>query len=79
LAVYTLLGRACTAECCVSNIRAPLTRPIHEDLVNTLVVCAPSHSTSAKWEAEFKRGRLSIDDPRSGRPKSGSSSTEEMI
>jgi hypothetical protein len=51
---------------------------IHEDLVNTLGVCAPSHSTTARWVAEFKRGRLSIeDDPRSGKFKSGT--TEEMI
>lgn len=51
---------------------------IHEDLVNTLGECAPSYSTTKKWAAEFKRGRLSIeDDPRSGRPQSAV--TEENI
>jgi transposase len=32
----------------------------------------PSFSTITKWAAEFKHGRISLeDDPREGRPKSG--------
>ena len=31
--------------------------------------CSPKYSTVAKWSAEFKRGRDSLeDDPRPGRP-----------
>ena len=45
---------------------------------NTLGDSAPSLSTVKKWTAEFKRGRVSLeDDPRSGRPKTAS--TPEII
>jgi len=39
---------------------------------------SPSYSTTKKWAAEFKRGRISLeDDPREGRPKSAT--TPEII
>ena len=39
---------------------------------------SPSFSTTAKWAAEFKRGRTSLEDsPREGRPKSAT--TPEII
>ncbi|XP_071086511.1 histone-lysine N-methyltransferase SETMAR-like [Haliotis cracherodii] len=44
-------------------------RTIHERMVNVYSEDAPQYSTVAKWAAEFKRGRTSLeDDPRSGRP-----------
>ena len=42
---------------------------IIDELTNVYGDSAPSHSTIKKWAAEFKRGRLSLDDdPREGRP-----------
>jgi histone-lysine N-methyltransferase SETMAR len=44
-------------------------KQIHERLMNVYGDSAPAYSTIAKWVAEFKRGRQSLeDDPRSGRP-----------
>ena len=43
---------------------------IHKRLCNVYGTRAPAYSTVAKWAAEFKRGRKSLeDDPRSGRPQ----------
>lgn len=51
---------------------------IHNDMVNVLGESAPSYATVKNWVAEFKRGRTSIeDDPRSGRPKTAT--TSEII
>ena len=44
-------------------------KEIFEDLTKTLGTNAPSYTMVKKWAAEFKRGRISIEDPRSGRPK----------
>lgn len=42
---------------------------IHKRMTNVYGKEAPQYSTVAKWSAEFKRGRSSLDDdPRSGRP-----------
>ena len=42
----------------------------HEDFIETLRKESPSYSTVEKWAAEFKRGRMSIEeDGWSGRPK----------
>uniref|UniRef100_UPI0035902B54 histone-lysine N-methyltransferase SETMAR-like isoform X2 n=1 Tax=Myxine glutinosa TaxID=7769 RepID=UPI0035902B54 len=44
-------------------------KEIHKRMVAVYGTTAPSYSTVAKWAAEFKRGRVSLeDDPRSGRP-----------
>ena len=53
-------------------------KDIHEDMVTTLGIDAPSYSMVKKWAAEFKRGRESLeDDPRPGR--SVTVSTQETI
>ena len=42
---------------------------IHEDMVVTLGEDVPSYSMVKKWDAEFERGRESLeDDPRRRRP-----------
>ena len=52
-------------------------KDIHADMVATLGDDAPALSTVKKWEAEFKKGRESLeDDPRSGRP--ASATTQEI-
>lgn len=54
------------------------TTQIHQDMVETLKDDAPSFTTVHKWATEFRQGRTSLeDDPRSGRPKS--SSTSEIV
>ena len=53
-------------------------KDIHAHIVATLGNDAPALSTVKKWEAEFKKGRESLeDDPRSGRPVSAT--TQENI
>ncbi|XP_059217413.1 protein GVQW3-like [Stomoxys calcitrans] len=50
---------------------------IHNDMVNVLGESAPSYATVKNWVAEFKRGRTSIEDePRGGRPKTATTTTE---
>ena len=47
-------------------------------MVQTLAEDFPSYATVKKWDTEYKRGRVSIeDDPRSGRPKT--STTDEQV
>ena len=41
-----------------------------ERLTQTFGDLAPSHATVFRWFAEFKRGRTSLKDERSGRPTS---------
>ena len=44
---------------------------IHSKFINVYGDSSPSFSTIKKWDAEFKRGRTSLeDDPREGRSKS---------
>jgi histone-lysine N-methyltransferase SETMAR len=44
---------------------------IHSKFMKVYGDSSPSFSTVKKWAAEFKRGRISLeDDPREGRPKS---------
>lgn len=51
---------------------------IQKELDSTLKDSSPSFSTTKKWAAEFKRGRISTeDDERSGRPKTAT--TEEIV
>lgn len=51
---------------------------IHTKMVQVLKDSAPSFPTVHRWTLEFKHGRTSIeDDPRSGRPKSAT--TSEII
>ena len=53
-------------------------KDIHADMVATLGDDAPALSTVKKWEAEFKKGRESLeDDPRSDCPVSAT--TQENI
>ena len=44
-------------------------KEIHEDFLETLGKESPSYSTVKKWVAEFRRGRESVEDERSGHPK----------
>ncbi|XP_078671015.1 histone-lysine N-methyltransferase SETMAR-like [Branchiostoma floridae x Branchiostoma belcheri] len=49
-------------------------KEIHEDMMKTFGDDCPSYSTVKKWAASFKRGKESFrDEPRSGRPKTGTS------
>ena len=51
---------------------------IYEDFMKTLENESPSYSTVKKWDAEFKRGRESIEnDAKSGRPKDAT--TDENV
>jgi transposase len=44
---------------------------MHSKFIKVYGESSPSFSTIEKWDAEFKRGRTSLeDDPRKGRPKS---------
>ena len=43
-----------------------LPKEIHEDFMETLGKESPSYNTVKKWEAEFKRGRQTVEDERSG-------------
>ena len=44
-------------------------KEIHQRMAEVYGGCSPKYSTVAKWPAEFKRGRDSLeDDPRPGRP-----------
>ena len=53
-------------------------KEIHRHLSDVYVDSSPKYSTVAKWSAEFKRGRDSLeDDPRPGRPANVIS--QEMI
>lgn len=53
-------------------------KEIHSEMVEVWRDEAPAYSTVAKWVAEFKRGRDSLEDaPRSGRPRT--STDEETI
>jgi len=51
---------------------------IHSKLKKVYGDSSPSFSTIKKWAAEFKSGRISLeDDPRAGRPKSAT--TPEIV
>ena len=44
-------------------------KEIHQHMADVYGDSSPKYSTVAKWSAEFKRGRDSLeDDPRPGRP-----------
>ena len=44
-------------------------KEIHRPMADVYGDSSPKYSTVAKWSAEFKRGRDSLeDDPRPGRP-----------
>jgi transposase len=46
-------------------------KEIYSKFIKVYEDFSPSFSTVKKWAAEFKRGRISLeDDPREGRPKS---------
>ena len=44
------------------GIKGLTLKEIHEDLVVTLGDNVPSYSLVKKWDAEFKRGRASLED-----------------
>ena len=53
-------------------------KEIHKDFMKTLENESPSYSTVKKWDAEFKRGKESIEnDAKSGRPKDAT--TDENV